>query len=324
MSSRRAPCTQARALDAAPQPCLARLVAMPVRRLVSLAVLLCLLLAAPASASRTQSLTFEAPRDLMNPVTAPAALDGARVARRALAARHPHLARRRARPERRASAELRADRPRRATTGASTTPLLAAAKDARLAGPADDLRPGAEVGDRSTKLDNVTRPSPTAFAAFMTAVGRKYGAQVDHVGDLERAQPAAVPAPAVRRRRQGRVAARSTASSTSPACAGCRRPARATTRSSSARRRRAARRASSRRCASCAAMLCLDARYKKRRQVRRAERRRLRAPRLHDAPGPVLQAAAQDDVTIGVLSRLTTALDRARGAGALTSGCRST
>ena len=43
---------------------------MPVRRLLPMTILLCLLLpAAPASASSTQALTFEAPRDLMNPVT---------------------------------------------------------------------------------------------------------------------------------------------------------------------------------------------------------------------------------------------------------------
>ena len=45
-----------------------------VRRLLPIALLLSLLLAAPASASKTQSLTFEAPRDLMNPTTRPAAL----------------------------------------------------------------------------------------------------------------------------------------------------------------------------------------------------------------------------------------------------------
>ena len=35
--------------------------------------------------------------------------------------------------------------------------------------------------------------------------------------------------------------------------------------------------------------------------MRDARRRRLRPPRLHDAPGPVLQAAGPNDVTIGVL-----------------------
>ena len=44
------------------------------RHLLPLTALLCLLLVAPASANTRQALTFEAPRDLMNPVTRPAAL----------------------------------------------------------------------------------------------------------------------------------------------------------------------------------------------------------------------------------------------------------
>ena len=52
--------------------------------------------------------------------------------------------------------------------------------------------------------------------------------------------------------------------------------------------------------------------------VRRAPGRRLRAPRVHDQRRPALQAAPNaDDVTIGVLPRLVTALDRAAKAGAL-------
>ena len=45
------------------------------RRLIFIAILLALLLAPNASASRSQTLTFEAPRDLMNPATRAAALD---------------------------------------------------------------------------------------------------------------------------------------------------------------------------------------------------------------------------------------------------------
>ena len=44
------------------------------RRLLPLILLLSLLIAAPASANKSQALTFEAPRDLMNPATRPAAL----------------------------------------------------------------------------------------------------------------------------------------------------------------------------------------------------------------------------------------------------------
>ena len=48
--------------------------------------------------------------------------------------------------------------------------------------------------------DNVTRPKPKEFQAFMTAAARHFGAEDLALVDLERAQPAAVPPAAVLRR----------------------------------------------------------------------------------------------------------------------------
>jgi hypothetical protein len=152
------------------------LVEVPVRRLLPLSILLCLVLCPAASASHTQALTFEAPRDLMNPVTRPAALielgslgvhslrvilTWADVAPGANLATRPNFD---------------PTNPRAYSWG-EYDPLMAAAKARNwpvlltVSGPVPKWATQA-------KLDNLTRPSPTAFAAFMTAVVRKYGDQV--------------------------------------------------------------------------------------------------------------------------------------------------
>ena len=96
----------------------------------------------------------------------------------------------------------------------------------------------------STKKDHVTKPSPAEFRDWATAVGRRYGADVEHVVDLERAQPAAVPrrrstARASRTRRTCTGGSTRSASRASSAARTTRR-----TRSCSARPRRAATRRS--------------------------------------------------------------------------------
>ena len=146
-------------------------------RLLPATILLCLLLSAPASASRTQGLTFEAPRDLMNPVTRPAALAelqslGVRSLRVILTwsavapgANDP------------VKPAFEPTDPNAYNWGEYDA-VLAAAKDRgwpvllTISGPVPKWA-------TASKLDNLTRPSPAAFAAFTTAVGRKYGAQVN-------------------------------------------------------------------------------------------------------------------------------------------------
>ena len=235
------------------------------------------------------------------------------VARRALAARHPRRGRTVAPGADAGRSARTSSRPTPTpTTGASTTPLHGRARR-RAAGRCcmTISGPGAEVGDagqaRQPHAARARRRSPPSPPPSGASTATRSTRGRSGTSPTSRSSCARSTRAAARRPRRG-----STASSTSPACAGCARPARATTRSCSARPRRAA-------TARVVAPLTLPARdavprrrYKQRRQVRRAERRRLRAPRLHDAPGPVLQAARQNDVTIGVLSRLTKALDRAQ------------
>ena len=165
--------------------------------------------------------------------------------RRALDPRRPLLARRRAGEQLAREAEASTRPIPSAYDWSRYDPVLDEAK-ARgwsvlltLSGPVPRW---ATNGARNT----VTRPRPKEFALFVTAGGAPLRRPRVDVVDLERAQPSAVPAPAVhgappRRRRRG-----STAASTSPRCAASRR--RASSRAcSSARRRRAAPAASSRR-----------------------------------------------------------------------------
>ena len=289
------------------------------RLLVPLTILLVLRARARRERVAHADDDLRGPEGLPQPRTRrPGALDELAVARRALAARdHRVVVASRPAPTRPRSPPSSRPTPT-PTTGASTSALLAAAKARGWDVLVTISGPGAEVGDgRQARQPHAPEPDG------VRRVRHRGRAQVrrpgQHLGDLERAQPAAVPAPAVRRAAARPSRRRSTAACTRPASAGWRTPARATTRSSSPRRRRAATAASSRRCASCAGCSASTRSTRSARKCGALDRRRLRAPRLHDAPGPVLPARRRtDDVTIGVLSRLTKALDRAQAAGALT------
>ncbi len=145
-------------------------------RLLLVAALLVLALAPAASASRTQYTTFEAPKDLLVASQRPAALaeldslgvDALRVILTWSAV---------------APGADRSQRPDFEPTDPGAydwgeyEPLMAAAEERgwdvtlTITGP---------VPKWATKArrDNFTRPSPSAFAAFATAVGRKFGDQV--------------------------------------------------------------------------------------------------------------------------------------------------
>ena len=238
------------------------------RRLLPLCLLACLLAAAPASASKTQPLTFEAPRDLMNPVTRPAALDelqslGVRSLRVILtwSTVAPGA-------DQVDDADVRADEPRRLQLG-RVRPADGRREGARLVGRCMTISGPVPKWATAAKLDNLTRPSPAAFAAFTTAVGRKYGDQVSTWAIWNEPNQPQFLLPAVRQRRQGAVAADLPQRCTSPACAGCARPARRNDTillgETSPARDRSRRRAAG---ASCAARCASNAKYKTRRQVR--------------------------------------------------------
>ncbi|MEY2514112.1 MAG: hypothetical protein QOJ89_1470, partial [bacterium] len=147
------------------------------RRLLPLCLLTCLLAAAPASASKTQPLTFEAPRDLMNPVTRPAALNE-------LQSLGVHSLRVILTWKTVAPGGDQATMPKFEPTDPAAydwgeyDPLMAAAK-ARGWSVLMTISGPVPVWATAAKLDDKTRPNAAAFAAFTTAVGRKYGDQVN-------------------------------------------------------------------------------------------------------------------------------------------------
>jgi len=288
----------------------------PVRRLLFVTVLLCLLLAAPASAGRLQTLTFEAPRDLLHPATRPAAMDemqslGVRSLRVILTwsvvAPSPGSAQR---------PSFDATDPDAYDWG-EYDPLMAAAKVRNwpvlltISGPVPKWATKA-------KLDNLTRPSASAFEAFVTAVGRKYGGQVDTWAIWNEpnqpqflrpqfARGGKAISPALYRAlykagvrgliTAGQGKERILLGETSPRGTG-----RVVAPLSFLR-----------------GTLCLDKRYKRRKSCGPVRAGGYAHHAYTTRQGPFFKPANPNDVTIGVLSRLTKALDRARRAGALTS-----
>lgn len=285
------------------------------RRLLPLTALLCLLLSAPASASHTQALTFEAPRDLMNPVTRPAALNELQ--------------------------SLGVHALRVILTWADVAPGADQSQmpsfqptdpDAYSWGEYDNLMAAAKARNwpvlltisgpvpkwaTQAKLDNKTRPDPAAFAAFVTAVGRHYGAQVNawaiwnepnqpqfllpQFGDGGKALSPAIYRQLYLAGRRGLQAAGQgndtiLIGETSPRGTG-----RVVAPLNFLR-----------------GMLCLDAHYKPVGKCAPLSASGYAHHAYTTREGPFFKPPP-NDVTIGVLNRLTTALDRAKAAGALTT-----
>ncbi len=300
-----------------PQPCIARLVSIPVLRLVPLS------LAAVPAAERSRERVAHAGADLRGPPRPhepghpPGRARRAAVARRALAARHPDVARRRAgrRPDHDAR-ELRADRPEGLRLGR----VRAAARrrqGAQLAGAADDLRAGPDLGDglearqpHPPEHDGLRRLHDrrrAASSASRSTRGRS-GTSPTSRSSCARSSPAAARPP-----RRG-----STASSTAPACAGLQKAGQGndTILIGETSPRGTARVVAPLRF--LRAMLCLDAKYKKIGKCGALSPDGYAHHAYTTRQGPFFKPPQRDDVTIGVLGRLTKALDRARAAGALT------
>ncbi|MGH2919086.1 MAG: hypothetical protein ACRDLS_10890 [Solirubrobacteraceae bacterium] len=150
---------------------------MRVTRISLLAALLCLALAASASASATQSLTFEAPRDLEDPAKRAAAFEE-------LESLGVHSLRVIVQWSRVAPAPNAAQKPAFDATNPAAynwrqyDPVLAEAK-ARGWPVLVTISSPVPTWATKYKLDNLTRPDPIAFGDFVTAVGRRYGAQVN-------------------------------------------------------------------------------------------------------------------------------------------------
>jgi hypothetical protein len=285
------------------------------RLLLPLTLLLALALVAPAGASRSQSLTFEAPRDLMNPALRAGALDeigsfGVRSVRVIVTWKTV------------APDAGKAVRPNFEPTDPDAydwgeyEPLMASLK-ARGWSVLMTISGPVPVWATRDRRDDKTRPSPSAFAAFVTAVGRKFGEQVDtwaiwnepNQPQFLRPQFAnggKAASPAIYRslylagvrglKKSGQGDDKVLLAETSP---------RGTGRVVAPLR-------------FLRAMLCLDNKYKKRAKCSALPADGYAHHAYTTRQGPYFKPRQKDDVTIGVLSRLTKALDRARRAGALT------
>jgi hypothetical protein len=284
------------------------------RLLLPLTILLVLALAPAASASRTQSLTFEGPKDLLNPVTRPAALEeldslGVRSLRVILTwSMVAPGASQSARPSFEPTDPAGYD-------WGEYEPLMEAAKERgwkvlmTISGPVPKWA-------TASKLDNLTRPSPAAFAAFATAVGRKFGDQVDTWAIWnEPNQPQFL-----------RPQYADGGHAESPRIyrglyqAGVRGLANAGQGDDRILIGETSPRGNSNVVAPLRflrGMLCLDARYKKRSRCGALDADGYAHHAYTTRQGPYFRPVQKDDVTIGVLSRLTAALDRAQAAGAL-------
>ena len=151
---------------------------MSVRRLLPLTILLCLLLSVSASANTRQALTFEAPRDLMNPVTRPAAL--AELQSLGVRSLRVILTWKDVSPAATAATKPNFDPTNPKSYVWGEYDALMAAAGVRGWNVLMTISGPVPVWATAAKLDDKTRPSPSAFAAFAQAVGRKYGDQVDN------------------------------------------------------------------------------------------------------------------------------------------------
>ncbi len=284
-------------------------------RLLALTVLLALALAAPASASSAQYTTFEGPKDLLNPVTRPAALEEidslgvhalrviltwSAVAPGANQSKMPNF---------------EPSDPGAYDWG-EYEPLMAAAKQRGWPVTLTISGPVPKWATRARR-DNLTRPRPSAFAAFTTAVGRKWGDQVDTWAIWnEPNQPQFL-----------RPQYASGGRATSPGIyrqlywAGRRGLIKAGQKDDTFLIAETSPRGNRRVVAPLRflrGMLCLSSSYKKRKSCKAVPADGYAHHPYTTRQGPYFRPSQRDDVTIGVLSRLTRAIDRAHRAGALT------
>ena len=285
------------------------------RLLLPLTILLALVLVAPAGASRTQSMTFEAPRDLMNPALRAGALEeidsfGVRSVRVILTWQTV------------APGADSATRPNFEPTDPDAydwgeyEPLMAAIEARGWSVLMTISGPVPKWATRS-KRDNLTRPSPAAFAAFVTAVGRKFGSQVDSWAIWNEpnqpqflrpqyARGGKAVSPGIYRSlyQAGARGLRKAGQGDDKVLIGETSPRGNSNVVAPLRFLRG--------------MLCLDSKYKKRSTCNALSPDGYAHHAYTTRQGPYFKPRQKDDVTIGVLSRLTRALDRARRARAVT------
>ena len=285
------------------------------RLLFPLTLLLALVLVAPAAASRTQSMTFEAPRDLMSPDLRAGALEeinsfGVRSVRVIVTWKSV------------APGADSAQRPDFEPTDPGAydwgeyEPLLAAIAARGWAVLMTITGPVPQWATQE-KRDNLTRPSASAFAAFVTAVGRKFGDRVDTWAIWNEPNQPQFLRPQYAR--GGRAASPSIYRNLYRA--GVRGLDKAGQGDDKVLIAETSPRGNSNVVAPLRflrGMLCLDGRYRKRSNCGALDADGYAHHAYTTRQGPSFKPPQKDDVTIGALSRLTSALDRAQRAGALT------
>jgi len=283
------------------------------------ALALCALLAAAlpgaASASSTQSMTFEAPVDLANPATRTAAFDeissfGVRSVRIVLLWQNVAPA-----PSSRVKPEFDATDPAFYNWSPYDAQIVGAAARGwnvllTVSGPVPRW---ATNGAR----DNLTRPKPKEFQRFMTAVARHYGTRISRWSIWNEPNQPQFLLPQYSAGRHTPLSPRIYRNLFFAARRGLAAAGMANAEVLVAE-------TSPRGTGSVVApltflrgMLCLDSRYRKVGGCAKLDADGYAHHAYTTASGPLFKPHQPNDVTIGVISRLVTALDRAARAGAI-------
>jgi len=288
---------------------------------LSLTLVLVLLLALPAaaSASSTQSMTFEAPRELLDPGTRDGTLDEIRafgVDRVRVLVYWQSYA---PAPKSKTRPSFDATDPAAYPAGAWDQ-LDGLFTSAGARGISVQLTLTGPVPKWATakKRDNLTKPSPKEFQAFATAVGRRYGDRVNQWSIWNEPNH-----PQFLRPQFVKKEAKSPRIYRNLYLAGQRGLAASGNGGDTLLFGETAPRGTPRVVAPLAFLrgaLCLNKSYKRKGKCGRITTSGYAHHAYTTRVGPRFRPPDADDVTIGVLSRLTTALNRAGKAGAITRG----
>src|SRR4051794_6277751 len=289
------------------------------RRLLPILLLVLLAFPAAASAASTQSMTFEAPRELLDPSTRDHALREIHnfgVDRIRVLVYWQNYA---PAPKSKRKPAFDATDPGAYPPGAwDRLDALFAGAAARGIGVQLTLTGPVPRWATASRKDNVTRPSPKEFQAFATAVGRRYGSRVgswsiwNEPNHPEFLAPQFVKkhAKSPRIYRQlflaGQRGLRASGNGRDTLLFGETAP-RGTPRVVAP-------------LAFLRGALCLSRTYHRKGHCRRITASGYAHHAYTTRSGPRFRPPDRDDVTIGVLSRLTSALNKAGKAGAITRG----
>lgn len=297
---------------------LASLLDLIVRRtlLIACAVLGALLAAAPAQASNTQALVFDAPRDLLADDSRPAALE--ELSSLGVRSLRVLLYWKQVAPNAESASRPSGDLSDPATYNwGQYDALMAAARERGMTVLLTLTTPGPKWGMRDRK-DDKTYPNPALFGRFVEAVGKRYGEQVETwaIGNEPNHPDFLRP-----QYRKGRAVSpgiyRALYLSASKALDRTGNGEDTKLLGETLPRGRRGRSVAP--LAFLRGTLCLNASYRETKSCGRLDADGFAHHPYTTKQGPFFVSPNKDDVTIGSLSRLVTALDRAARAGAIRS-----